>query len=255
VAAWRDYITLSGVAEKVARVASNTTIAPDVLIVDARFVDPPSLSWRAGQFISVRCGDASRKPNERRSYSIASSPTRPDGLDLLVKLIPGGLGSELFRHLAPGDEIRFTGPMGFFTCELRHPGDAVFAATGSGIAAALPMIQETLARPDERGRVLLYWGMRHERDLYWVDQLEALKSPRFRYEICMSQPSPVWTGTRGRINAHVLAAAPALERPIFYLVGHGDMVRDVKNALVAMGMDRKRQIRNEVFYPETKAAS
>ena len=60
-----------------------------------------------------------------------------------------------------------------------------------------------------------------------------------------------WTGERGRINGHVLAELPRLERPVFYLVGNGAMVREVKTALMAAGVDRKRQIRQEIFYPET----
>jgi CDP-4-dehydro-6-deoxyglucose reductase, E3 len=244
-------------AEKVARTVAVAEIAPDVLEIDAGFVDPAALTWRAGQFISIRCGEPGGDRDARRSYSIASSPTRHDGLELLVKLLPGGAGSEFFKNLGPGSPIPFTGPMGFFTCELAHPADAVFAATGTGIAAALPMIVETLARPAEAGQVLLYWGMRDETELYWTDRLEALAAahPRFRYEICLSRGSPEWAGTRGRINAHVIAALPRLTKPIFYLVGNGDMVRDLKALLIAAGVDRKRQIRTEIFYPETKAAT
>ena len=243
-------------AEKLASARKVDWIAPDVLVVDAACVEPPSLRWRPGQFVSIRCGDRhTGDPDARRSYSIASSPARDDGFELLVKLLPDGAGSEFFRDLAAGSRIPFTGPMGFFTNELAHPGDAVFCATGTGIAAALPMIEETLARPTESGGVRLYWGMREERELYWVDRLDALAThPRFSYRLCLSRPSPEWTGTRGRINDHVIAALPELEKPIFYLVGNGDMVRDLKAALVAAGVDRKRQIRTEVFYPETRAA-
>jgi CDP-4-dehydro-6-deoxyglucose reductase len=243
-------------AEKVARTLVVEEIAPDVLQIDAGLLQPPVLSWRAGQFISIRCGDPGGDPDARRSYSISSSPARHDGLELLVKLLPGGAGSEFFKNLAPGSDIPFTGPMGFFTCELAHAGDAVFAATGTGIAAALPMIAETVARPTETGRVLLYWGMRDETELYWSDRLVELAAthPRFHYEICLSRPSPAWTGTRGRINGHVIEALPGLDKPVFYVVGNGDMVRDLKALLIGAGVDRKRQIRTEVFYPETKAA-
>ena len=44
------------------------------------------------------------------------------------------------------------------------------------------------------------------------------------------------------------ACAPPLRQPTFYLVGSGAMIRDVKAGLVARGVDRKRQIRNEVFF-------
>jgi ferredoxin-NADP reductase len=245
-------------AEKVARTHKITEVAPDVLVVDAHFVDPPTLTWRPGQFVSLRCGDPrTGDPDARRSYSIASSPARSDGFELLVKLLPGGVGSEFFRTLGQGDELRFTGPMGFFVPELAHPGDVVFAVTGTGIAAALPMLEGILARPTEDGKVRLFWGMRDEGELYWVDRLESLAaaSPRFDYTLSLSRPSPAWTGARGHITPLVLADRAARVKPIFYVVGNGNMVRDVKAGLVAAGVDRKRQIRVEIFYPETKAAS
>jgi NAD(P)H-flavin reductase len=94
--------------------------------------------------------------------------------------------------------------------------------------------------------------MRNQGELYWLDRLEALaaSSARFSYDICLSQPEPGWTGKVGRINAHVLEAE--FERPVYYLVGNGNMVRDLKAALVERGVDRKKQIRVEVFYPATK---
>ena len=52
----------------------------------------------------------------------------------------------------------------------------------------------------------------------------------------------------------MLAALAGLVRLVFYVVGNGDMVRDLKQGLLAAGVDRKRQIRTEVFYPESKPA-
>ncbi len=238
-------------AEKVARTRALTAVAPGVLVVDFACVEPPELTWRAGQFLSIRCGAAAEPNPARRSYSIASSPERRDGFELLVKLLPGGLGSALFAGLRPGDDIHFTGPMGFFVCDLAHAGDAVFCVTGAGIAAALPMIHDALARPAEKGRVRLLWGMRDERELYWLERLDAIDQPRFSYELCLSRPSPDWRGRRGRINGHVLAELPGLSKPVFYLVGNGAMVRELRAGLLAAGVDRKRQIRQEIFYPET----
>jgi ferredoxin-NADP reductase len=150
-------------AEKVATVRSIGTIAPEVLVIDATPAEPAALAWRAGQFLSIRTGPGT----ERRSYSIASLASSGK-IELLVKLITHGAGSDYFRALQVGDSLHFTGPMGFFVADLAHAGDAVFAVTGSGIAAALPIAQETLLRPQEQGRVRLYWGMRDESELYWA---------------------------------------------------------------------------------------
>src|SRR5215831_8842338 len=175
-------------AEKVARTLAVREIARDVLVVDAACEDPPELGFRAGQFLSVRCGAAETANPERRSYSILSLPERRTGFELLVKLLPGGVGSAAFAALRPGSPIHFTGPMGFFVNELAHAGDAVYCATGTGIAAALPMIQETLARPGETGRLRLFWGMRAEEELYFADRLAAIQHPRLDVTLCLSRP-------------------------------------------------------------------
>lgn len=229
-------------------------LAPQVLSLDLAMSHPPEITYRAGQFVSLRL-DA--QGDSRRSYSIASYSSRHDGFELLVKLVDGGAGSSFFAGLRPDSEVHFTGPMGFFTNELLHPGDVVHAATGSGIAAALPMIEETLRRPaeHERGRVLLYWGLRSETDVYWQDRLELLaaQSERFAYHVCLSRPSPGWRGVNGRITRHVIDALPGLDRPVFYLVGNGAMIHELRDLLVERGVDRKRQIRSEVFYPVSES--
>jgi ferredoxin-NADP reductase len=237
-------------AEKLARLERVAEIAPDVLDLWLACIEPAALGHKPGQFVSVRIDDAG---DVRRSYSIASHPKRA-GLELLVKLVPGGAGSTYFARLRAGDEVRFTGPLGFFVPEARHDGDLVMATTGAGIAAALPILEDVLARTDERGRVILWWGLRREEDVYWQDRLAALAGPRFEARVSLTQAGPGWSGARGRITAHVLDEAPRLAAPTFYLVGHGDMVRELGDGLRALGVDRKR-VRREVFYPASKKAS
>ena len=210
---------------------------------------PAGVSFRPGQFVSVRVGtDADDNP-VLRSYSIASPPDRRGELALVLRIIPGGIGSEYFAGLSQGDRVQFTGPMGFFVNELAHPGDAVYVATGTGIAPILPMIAETLARP-EPGRVYLYWGLRGEEDLFWQDELAALaaRHPRFSHQIYVSQPRGSWSRLRGRVTGPVLELLPGLKSPTFYLCGNGHMIDEVKAGLVARGVDRKRQIRTEAFF-------
>jgi ferredoxin-NADP reductase len=52
----------------------------------------------------------------------------------------------------------------------------------------------------------------------------------------------------GRVSSPLLGLAGTLDRPTFYLVGSGAMIKEVKAGLVAAGIDRKRQIRNEAFF-------
>ena len=229
-----------------AQLVSATPLADGVVEYLLRTDEP--LRFRPGQFVSVRVGVDSDGNPILRSYSIASSPGRPD-LALVLKLIKGGPGSEFFEHLKSGDRVRLTGPMGFFVLDLQHTGDVVFGVTGVGITPVLPMLEELAARP-ERGRIILYWGNRHAEDLFWLDELHAVrgKCERLRIETFLSGAALSWSGKRGRITQPLLADLPSLDKPVFYLVGNGAMIKDLKAELQARGVDRKRQIRNEAFF-------
>lgn len=209
----------------------------------------PELRFRPGQFISVRVGtDADDNPI-LRSYSLASPPERRGELTLILRLIDGGIGSEFFKALRIGDELPFTGPMGFFVNELAHAGDVVYVATGTGVAPMLPMIEEVLARP-ETGRVFLFWGLRNQDDVFWHGELQALadRNPRFVFQIYLSQPRSGWSKNPGYVTGPVVELLPNLKSPTFYLCGNGHMIRDVKAQLTSRGVERKRQIRTEAYF-------
>lgn len=231
-----------------ATVIAKAPMAHGVMRWDFR-VDPPEpLRFRPGQFVSMRVGTDAEGNHILRSYSIASSPGSPE-LSLILKLVPGGTASDWFTRLKLGDRVTFTGPMGFFVLDLQHFGDVVIGATGVGITPVLPMLREVLSR-DEKGRVFLFWGNRHPDDLFWSDELAELEAnhPRFKARLFISRPHPDWTGEHGRITQPILDALPTLERPTFYLVGNGAMIRELKAKLVEHGVDRKRQIRTEAFF-------
>src|SRR5262245_33644601 len=220
--------------EKVARVVAITEVAPEVVVIDCRMVEPAEMEFQAGQFLSIRVDETG---DVRRSYSILSAPARRDGFELLVKRVTGGSGSELFRNLRPGDELHFTGPMGFFVPEVGHGGDALVIATGAGIAAALPLANELAHRPS--GTVTLRWGLRRPDDAYLRDLLGTVRA---HVEV-ITDPAAEWPPVHAHLADLAVALAPKMTSPMFYLVGNGDMTRVVRDALIAAGVDRRQQIR------------
>jgi ferredoxin-NADP reductase len=230
------------VAERSATLVSRQVLAPGVHLL--RFaVDGEPLTFRAGQFVSVRCGEGG---DVRRSYTIVSPPADGAAMDLLIKDVDGGVGTALFTGLEPGQAIHFTGPVGFFVADPAHPGDVVHVITGAGLAASLPVLEDTLARR-EAGRVIALWGQPDGQARYLQDRVAAVRAhARSTWE---NLGGPDWPGVHERLTARVLELLPDLDRPVFYTVGNGDMIRRVREALVAAGVDRRKQIRNEVFYP------
>ena len=232
----------------VAALRSRTLIAPGIADLVFEMRDPPRIEFKAGQFVSIAVHDSSGAPLPRRSYSIASLSSEAERLRFIIRVIEGGAAFDLLMGLALGDELALTGPHGFFVLDAAHAGDVVFGATGTGMAALLPMLGELAAR-SEPGRRFVHWGARHEADLFARAEVEALAAGAgATLQIHLTAPGPTWPGARGRITAAILDALPNLRSPTFYLVGNGAMITELKKELVARGVNRKSQIRTEAFF-------
>src|SRR3954468_16097009 len=92
------------------------------------------VEFQAGQFISIVIPGAGPKGRDlRRAYSIASAPeVRP--VELCVKLVEDGPGTNYLYKLKEGDSFRGFAPYGDFTYEPKPGRHAMFIATGTGLA-------------------------------------------------------------------------------------------------------------------------
>jgi CDP-4-dehydro-6-deoxyglucose reductase len=231
-----------------AALATRSIIAPGIADLVFTMRAPPRLDFQAGQFVSIAVGRDSAGTTLRRSYSIASPAQAVDRLRIIIRVIPEGAASEFLMSLPLGGEVQMTGPHGFFVLDPEHAGDVVFGATGTGVAAVMPMLVELGRRP-VAGRRLLYWGVRHEADLFARDEVEALcRDTGVALTIYLSAPPAGWTGGHGRITQAIVDRLPELVAPTFYLVGNGAMIAELKTELVARGVNRKKQVRTEAFF-------
>ena len=231
-----------------ARLQRRSAIADGVVDMVLEMVSPPALQFQAGQFVTLRVGKDPGGVDVRRSYSIASRSDEGQALRFIVRIVSGGPASDFWSALPLGREVELTGPHGFFVLDEHHQGDVVFAATGTGLAPVLPMLGE-LEKRREPGRRLVYWGLRHESDLFLrAEVAAACAAADAQLYIHLSQPADAWTGARGRITGPILDNFPALVSPTFYVVGNGAMIDELKKGLIARGVERKRQIRTEAFF-------
>ncbi|GMA78678.1 hypothetical protein GCM10025880_50950 [Methylorubrum aminovorans] len=77
--------------------------------------DPLDRPHRAGQHVDVRL-TAPDGYQAQRSYSIASAPGDPAGLELMIEGLEAGEVSGFFDTVAEvGDDIELRGPVGTFT--------------------------------------------------------------------------------------------------------------------------------------------
>ena len=238
-------------AALVAVLGERSMIASGIAELVFEMRSPERLPFRGGQFVSISVDDAETPaagPLPRRSYSIASHSAEGDRLRFIIRVIPEGAASHYLMNLSLGAEVNLTGPHGFFVLDPSHAGDVVFGATGTGLAAVMPMLAELAARP-EPGRRFIYWGAREEADLFARAEVEELAARAgAELSIHLTAPGPQWRGQQGRITAAILDALPTLRSPTFYLVGNGAMINELKRELIARGVNRKAQIRTEAFF-------
>ncbi|MGZ9897031.1 FAD-binding oxidoreductase [Shewanella gaetbuli] len=95
-------------------------------------IEPVKFNYKPGQFITFKL-NISGKP-VYRSYTIASSPSRPYSLIVTVKQIPGGLVSNyLAKQLNVNDDVTVTGPAGVFNLVDIKAQKYLFLSAGSGV--------------------------------------------------------------------------------------------------------------------------
>jgi CDP-4-dehydro-6-deoxyglucose reductase, E3 len=231
-----------------ARLVQNVPVADGVVDVRLELVDPPSVPFRAGQFMTLPVGKDAGGRDLRRSYSIASRSDEAHALRFIIRILSQGVASDFWRELPLGAQVEMTGPHGFFTLDAEHAGDVVFAATGTGLAPVLPMLAE-LSQRKETGRRVVFWGLRREEDLFVPEEVAAACAEAgASLHTYLSRPGDTWPGARGRITSAVLGGLPTWSDPTFYIVGNGSMIAELKRLLVSQGIDRKKHIRTEAFF-------
>jgi propane monooxygenase reductase subunit len=201
-----------------AEVESITHLTHDIRGIQLRVIEPATLPFRAGQYIDLLVPGT----GEWRSYSMANPPSRSGEVEIMIKLMPGGLFSAYVeQQLKPGERLTLQGPYGNFY--LRDTGrEALFIAGGSGMAPILCLLRDMAERKASRP-VTYFYGARARRDLFQLDELSELERrlPQFRFIPALSEPLPddAWEGERGLITEVVKRLVPGGSGKEAYMCG------------------------------------
>ncbi len=209
----------------------------DVRELELTLCEPKEIVFKAGQFISFEMPKEGHPYPVTRPYSIASPSSISNRVLLLFNLVSGGPGSSYLYGLREGDPVTFKGPAGSFLLREDPTKRIVFVATGTGIAPFRSMILSALEQ-DGTQPLMLFWGVRSERDLYYQDEFQDLadRYPHFSFVTTLSQPGPEWTGVRGRVSSLVQERVASVADLAVYLCGNGNMIKDVTAYLQRKGL-------------------
>ncbi|MEU6644355.1 2Fe-2S iron-sulfur cluster binding domain-containing protein [Saccharomonospora sp. NPDC046836] len=231
------------IQEAVAEVVANEHLTHDLRHLVVRLVEPTELKFFPGQYMDF----AVPGTEETRSFSMANTSSRPDGLlEFVIKIYPDGLFSHfLDTRVEVGDRLEIAGPYGVFT--LRDAPDArlVFVGGGAGMAPILALLRSMLERGIDR-KATYYYGARRRRDLCFEQELRELEQelPDFTFVPALSEPGDDdWDGETGLITDVVQWSEKDLTGADVYVCGPPPMVEAALDLLPALGADDKR-----IFY-------
>ncbi|MGY0399409.1 MAG: flavin reductase family protein [Ostreibacterium sp.] len=202
-----------------------------------KFSDPAggNFQFKAGQHISL----ALPLPNGKdfRTFTIASSPTQPDSVDLTVKTArPDGGTAWMHEHLKPGTELLAFGPIGHF-CLQDNPCDkVVLISAGSGITPMISMLRWLSDRGDGIDITFLHYVQNPKELLFPKElrQLDCMLPNLHLYQIPTDVPvGKSWTGLRGLVEKKQLTALLSQNQTIF-CCGPAGFMTQVRTILVAV---------------------
>jgi CDP-4-dehydro-6-deoxyglucose reductase, E3 len=223
------------------RVVSAERLSHDVMVVHLKLPTAEQFHFKPGQYIDIMLSKG-----RRRSFSIASPPHDSRTLELHVRRAPGGEFTERLFAAGGIERALFTleGPLGHFY--YRETPDALhrpmlLIGGGTGLAPLMSIMRHVVDYAPGR-EMILYWGVRSQRDLYAHGALEALarRARRLRYVPVLSEASAGWSGLSGYVHAAVLGCAEPLGNCEIYASGPPAMVEAVRREFPLGGADSAR---------------
>lgn len=221
-------------------VESITPLTHDTRMFRFRLTDPSEIKFKPGQFVQFRIPSA----GEERAYSIASNPNIPDIVELIVRLVPGGLCTTyMFNKLKINDKIFLTGPYGEFYLREETEDPLICIGGGSGSAPVRSIISYLREKNSAR-KIISFYGGRTPKDIYFTEEYNKLSEEMkdFIHIPAISEPTDGdgWTGENGLITQAMERHLTDTSNHEAYICGPPIMIKFARQLLEKLGIDPDR---------------
>ncbi len=219
-----------------------------------RFIADPVcfFDFKPGQFVSIilDIGDQQIK----RAYSISSSPSNPEYLDITVKRVSGGhVSNWLADHLEVGDRVKLKGPSGKFCLEpAALPKKILTLGAGSGITPLMSMARY-LSHENKPVDIAFYFSVREMSDIIYDEAIQQLaqSNTKFRPIIVPTKAgeiNPILQAS-GRLSAPLITTlVPDYKERELYICGPEGFMEHAEKLFLSLGLNQQ-QIHKESFAP------
>jgi ring-1,2-phenylacetyl-CoA epoxidase subunit PaaE len=234
-----------------------------------------TFQYKHGQYLTLKF--MFRGKQERRAYSLCSSPSMDKDLKIGIKRVFKGLVSNHVNdNITVGSEIEVMPPQGHFNTKLdpNQSKDYFLLCSGSGVTPMLSILK-TVLEDEPRSQVCLFYGNKSEDSIMFkaeLDKLEKRYAGQLKVVHTLSRPKERkeggvfglfskkvvdWDGMKGRIDARnikeVYTKYHRGNTPVeTFMCGPEGMMRTAEDTFKALGIEDK-SIHIEWFVVEDKA--
>lgn len=191
------------------------------------------LSFSAGQFTQLSLNINDNTEDNRRWFTISSSPTEKL-IGITTKFCSA---RSYYKHalssMKPGDNVQLSEPMGDFVLPKSPQIPLLFIAAGIGITPVRSIIKYLSDREEHRNVSLLY-AANHESDLGFI---ELFNNYIEKKHYVIEEPSEHWTGATGILSKQlILSSTNQPESTYFFISGPESMVNHLGSSLISSGI-------------------
>ena len=237
--------SLLSVKEYDATVGLERYLTHDIKEVAFDLIEPSEIEQQPGQYIQIRAPGPDGPVF--RAYSISSPAYEKNKVQLMVRLIPGGIASTYIHGLKVGDRVMFTGPYGEFKLSEDETTDIVCVGGGAGMAPISSIIHYVYSKWANR-TVYLFFGCRTTKDVFYLDEFKKLRKTYPNLKIIYALSDPIgedeeWDGETGFIHLAVDKLLESGKKRQAFLCGPPPMIEAVTDVLSEKGLKPE-----DIFY-------
>jgi Na+-transporting NADH:ubiquinone oxidoreductase subunit F len=209
--------------------------------------EPATIDYIPGQYVQLLT-PVYEKNNEEvyRAYSISSDPAEKNVIELIIRLVPGGICTTYcFEYLKVGNEIKINGPYGNFHLS-ESDAPIVFIAGGSGMAPIKCFLHH-MRNTNSKRKATYYFGANKVKELFLTDLMRRFESDLadFRFVPVVAAPDEgeSWDGEKGLVTQAVQKDLKNASEYEAYLCGSPGMVDASIKVLKELGISEEH-----IFY-------
>jgi len=203
------------------------------------------LDFKPGQFIMIEILGEEKTP--KRAYSLSSSPTRNENLEITIKEMADGWISKIVCDMEGGEEMNVDGPYGHFVFDPETMSEIVLIGAGSGVAPYRSFCHYIIDK-ELPTKVTFVYSNKTEEDIIFHQQLLEFEKQIEGMELILTLSREEKEGFRqGRIDeALVKEIVSKKPKAHYFICGPPKMVNGTKELLLANKIE-KDQIKIEVY--------